>query len=184
MAKSSIHLKKFGLYFAALLTMGAMTAPAQAQSNFTFDESRWVLIDNQNGREWPCGKGFAWLKRNGYTATYTWAKNTAPGVYSAGPYGSGGGWRLPTTAELADALNKGLYAEMQTVAQYCFDQQAAAGITPGHPEYINFSVPGAGSALWVNDPKTVKQWAYYLVLGTGERVKTVPASMLLFFLVR
>ncbi len=150
----------------ACVIVVATATEARSQSNFTYVETRDVLVDNATGREWQCGFGLDWSYRTYFPVSYDNAKDVCPGVYSAGPYGDGGGWRMPTTAELSDALRKGLYDELRLVAYYRQGQQLAAGIPPGDDRLCRIpddSVTTPFWSSWVVDPKTTKRDAFYIV---------------------
>jgi hypothetical protein len=159
--------------------LGVASSPAQAQSNFTFDPAKSVLIDNATGLQWQCGWGWAYSQEfiTG-SATYEWGRDVYPGRYSACPYGDGGGWRMPKTAELSNALQRGLYQELKNVAALCATQP----LPPGQSEYP--WAPAPTHQIWVIDPQANKQWAYALVAGTGARVRQTHGSALLVIVCR
>jgi hypothetical protein len=153
----------------ALAVLIAVNSEAQAQSNYTYNASEQVLVDNATGLKWQCGYGLAWSYSTYFPAGYDYAKDVVPGVYTQGPYGAPGGWRMPSTAELLDASSKGLHNDLFQVA-------VTLGLAdPQHDD-------SSWWPFWGIDPKTTKHDAFYVVLGTGQKVKTLRASSYLYVL--
>src|SRR4051794_14431237 len=104
-----------GLTLACAVVI-ATTSEARSQSNYTYDATRQVLVDNTTGLKWQCGFGLSWTYFNYFPVTYDRGKDVCPGIYAQGPYGAPGGWRMPTTAELIDASRKGMLKEQFQLA--------------------------------------------------------------------
>lgn len=153
----------------ALAVLIAVTSEARAQSNYTYIASEQVLVDKATGLKWQCGNGLAWSYNTYFAANYDYARYTAPGVYTQGPYGAPGGWRMPSTAELIDASKKGLLDDLFQVA-----------VSLGLADPLNDD--WSWWPFWGIDSKENQRYAYYVVLGTGQKEKTLRSSSRLYVL--
>lgn len=159
----------------AILCVSALDA--RAQGNYTYDADAQVLVDNATNLKWQCGYALQFSYNNYFPLSYDYGKDTYPTDYVNGlplltppidPSGYPGNWRMPTTAELLDASRKGLLdAEFQVALM------------------LNIAQPGDDWSwwpFWGVDPKATQRYAYYVVLGTGEKVKTLRSSSRLYVL--